>query len=387
MPFLPSGNVTFVRFRPDLAKPRSFDESHLVRLDEHRAGRSDRLPDAENVGGGWAGGAHLLDTAFDLEKNVYPDHLVWDFRIDTNKPPPDLLKAYIAVELKALCRHNPSGLPSAKQKREAKEAARERIEQEGKDGRFLKRKCHPVLWDATRNELFLGATSANVAARFMRLFTQTFGDTRRGELTPVTAGELALRLHPQVENETPSEFVRGQGTDVAWIADEANRDFLGNEFLLWLWYYADAISDTIQLPDATEAAFMFSGGVKVDDPAGRSGYGTLNSDSAPRLPEARTAVRHGKLPRKAALTVVRQGEQFSFILQAETLAVTSAKLPPPGDDVSGRGIAEHRLQAVRNLAETVEQMYAAFLARRMAAGWADELDGMRAWLSRGRVAA
>lgn len=383
-----NGNVTFIRFRPDLPRPARFDELHLELLDAHRAGRgSERLPGADNVGGGWAGGAHLLDTAFDLEKNVYPDHLVWDLRLDTNKPPADLVKAYYEVELKALCRNNPSGFPSARQKREAKEAARERIEQEGKDGRFVKRKCHGVLWDQARNEVFLGATSATVADRFTRCFGRTFGTEQEpARLTIITAGELAIRLHPQAEDERPSEFVRGQGEDVAWCADEASRDFLGNEFLLWLWYWADDIGDTLTLPDGSEATFFFSGGVKVEDPKGQSGHGTLNSASAPRLPEARAAVRHGKLPRKAAMTVVRHDEEFSFVLQAETLAVTSAKLPAPPDDVDARARNEHRLQAVRDLAETIEQMYAAFLAMRMGAGWGDLLRAIQAWLGRGRVA-
>jgi hypothetical protein len=319
---------------------------------------------------------------------------VWDFRLDTNKPPADLVKAYYEVELKALCRNNPSGFPSTRQKREAKEIARERVEQEGKDGRFLKRKCHGVLWDQARNELFLGATSANVADRFERLFGRTFGtEMDGGETTParlkaITAGELAVRLHPQAEDERPSEFVRGVGEpDVTWSVNDKVPDFLGNEFLLWLWYVSDDRTDTLTLPDGSEVAFMFSGGVKVEDPRGQTGHGTMNSASAPRLPEAKAAVRHGKLPRKAALTVVKSGEQFSFILQAETLAITSGKLPAPPEDTCGRAIAEHRLQAVRDLAETVEGMYAAFLQLRMGAGWGEKLRAMQGWLGRGRVAA
>jgi hypothetical protein len=84
---------------------------------------------------------------------------------------------------------------------------------------------------------------------------------------------------------------------------------------------------------------------------------------------------------------VKSGEQFSFILQAETLAITSGKLPAPPEDTCGRAIAEHRLQAVRDLAETVEGMYAAFLQLRMGAGWGEKLRAMQGWLGRGRVAA
>ena len=63
------------------------------------------------------------------------DTLSFDLRVDTDKLTGDLLRAYSAVELKALTRKNPSGFPSAKQKREAREIARDRLEREAKDGR------------------------------------------------------------------------------------------------------------------------------------------------------------------------------------------------------------------------------------------------------------
>ena len=40
-------------------------------------------------------------------------------------------------------------------------------------------------------------------------------------------------------------FAPGQLEQVAWVPDESNRDFLGNEFLLWLWYYLENVSDAI----------------------------------------------------------------------------------------------------------------------------------------------
>jgi hypothetical protein len=80
-------------------------------------------------------------------------------RIDIDKIPADLLRAYYQVELEAAAANNPSGRPSARQKREAKEAARERLEEQAKDGRFRRRKAIEVLWDAQANELLFGTTA------------------------------------------------------------------------------------------------------------------------------------------------------------------------------------------------------------------------------------
>ena len=68
----------------------------------------------------------LPDVIDELDASLN-DTLTFDLRVDTDKIPSDLLRAYYAVELKALSKNNPSGFASARQKREAKEIARERL--------------------------------------------------------------------------------------------------------------------------------------------------------------------------------------------------------------------------------------------------------------------
>src|SRR5262249_2569579 len=145
-----SGRVTFARFKVNGPSPGMFGPDHLERLDQNAVGKQ-RVAHSDGVEVGWTAGDHLLDTSFDLAKNIVNDALHFCLRIDTHKLPSDLLRAYAAIELKALAATNPSGHPSARQKKEARETARERLEEEAKDGRFLKRKLFPVLWDAQSN--------------------------------------------------------------------------------------------------------------------------------------------------------------------------------------------------------------------------------------------
>lgn len=384
-----SGGLTFQRLRVAGPKPRLFDDAHLDRLRGLAAGR-EKVASADGVEVGWSAGGHIFDTDFTLEKNVYPDHLLFDLRVQTDRFPADRLKAYYATELKALSKDNPSGFPSARQKREAREIARDRLEQEAKDGRYKKWKCHPVLWDGSTRTAFFGTASLADLGRFESMWEATFckslyQDELAGGLSPLTASSLAVALHPQAENEALSPFVPGVTPEdrPSWCAAEGVPDFLGNEFLLWLWYFSDAEGDTVKTPDGSDVTFMFSGGVKVDDPRGQTGNCTANSDSAVRLPEAKAAVRAGKLPRKAALTVVRNADQFSFVLQAETLALSAVKLPKADPDLTTREREMERLQFVRDLAEIVDQLYAAFLARRISAYWSGDVKQIAAWLKAG----
>src|SRR5205085_11748118 len=133
-----------------------------------------------------------------------------------------------------------------------------------------------------------------------------------------------------VDDAAPAAFVPGVSPpDVAWLPDEGSRDWLGNEYLLWLWFMLDAESDTLRLGDGSEAAVMLARTLVLECPRGQTGRETISSDAPARLPEARRAIQSGKLPRKAGLTLLRNEQQYELTLQAETLAVSSAKLPAP----------------------------------------------------------
>jgi hypothetical protein len=381
-----SGRVTFGRYRVNGPSPRMFGPEHLKRLQTHAIGKQ-KIVAADGVETGWTAGDHLLDTAFEAEKNIVNDALHFCLRVDSVKLPSDLLRAYAAIELQALAAGNPSGIPSARQKREAREAAREKLENEARDGRFLKRKIYPVLWDALSNELLVGTTSATALDRLHGLFEDTFGQG----FEPLGAGSQAFRLsEPRrqtrgIDDATPAPFVPGSSpSEVAWILDENSRDFLGNEYLLWLWYQLDSDSDTISLGDGSEAAVMLTRTLVLECPRGQTGRQSISSDGPTRLPEARRAIQSGKLPRKVGLTIVRHDQQYELTLHAETLAVSGARLPAP-EASEERARLEERIGQLRHLLETLDLLYDAFGAKRAGEAWTKELAKMQKWLTRGGV--
>lgn len=379
-----TGRTTFLRFQVDGPNPRIFTDEHLARLEEMQAGRQ-KIASADGIDIGWAAGEHVLDVDFNPLKNIVNDMLAFDLRIDVEKLPSDLLKAYTAVELKAISAQNASGQPSARQKREAKESARDRLATEAKDGRFHRRKCVPVVWDTLSNEVLFGATSLTHVDRLVSLFQQTFGFG----LEPITAGKRAFQLAElnkrsrTVDDSSPSAFIPGvSAEDVAWIADDSSRDFLGNEFLLWLWFTEETISDTVKLADESEVTFMLARTLTLECPRGETGHETITHEGPTRLPEAKRAVQSGKLPRKAGLTIVRHSEQFEFALHAETLGVGSARMWPPPDDVtSERAKLEERARQIRSLIETLDLLYDAFGRERFGKTWLDTLGKMQKWLA------
>ena len=379
-----NGRVTFLRFQVDGPNPRLFTDEHLGRLEEFQAGRQ-KIASADGVDVGWTAGEHILDVDFQPIKNIVNDMLSFDLRVDVDKLPNDLMKAYYTVDLKALSSQNSSGTPSTKQKREAKQSAKDRLETEAKDGRFKRRKTVSVVWDTLSNEVLFGATSLTHVDRLVSLFQQTFGYG----LEPITAGKRAFQLAElnkrsrTVDDSSPSAFIPGvSAEEVAWIADDTSRDFLGNEFLLWLWYVTDTISDTVTLSDESDATFMLARTLTLECPRGETGHETITHEGPTRLPEAKRAVQSGKLPRKVGLTLVRHSEQFELTLHAETLGVGSAKLPPPAEDITqARAKLDDRARQIRSLIETLDLLYDAFGQQRFGKPWPETLAKMQKWLA------
>ncbi|MSQ93348.1 MAG: hypothetical protein EXR98_02190 [Gemmataceae bacterium] len=376
-----SGRVTCMRFRVSGRPPRTFGTEFLDQLAANAIGKQ-RVASSDGSQAGWIAGDHILDTSFDLAKNVINDGLHVAMRVDEQKMPSDLLRAYYQVELKALTATNPRGHPSAKQKRQAREYARDRLEQEAKDGRYLRRKAIPVLWDAPSNELLVGSTSVTALDRLVTLFHHTF--ERKFELLGAGRQAFALaelsNLQRYVDDAKPTPFTPGGNVGaVAWMPDETNRDFLGNEFLLWLWFTLENETDTIKLSDDSEVTLMISRTMQLECPRGQTGRESISSDGPTKLPEAHRAIQAGKLPRKMGLTLVRHESQYELTLQAETLAISGAKLPAPEAD-DGHARFEERVTQTRHLLESLDLLYAAFIQRRLGDAWAKEMAKMKKWL-------
>lgn len=381
-----SGSVSFRRFAVIGNSPSAPDEALLERLSEH-ALRPGELGVPEEVEYGWSGGRHVLDGQFSFEHNVFAEAIHFALRIDTNKVPSELKKAWQLMEEEAAAASNPSGFISKNQKREVKDGLRRKIDDELRSGRFRRSKLVPLLWDLPRQMLYCPASGAT----FEKL-AEIFERTLELKLQPLTSGSLALQvLEPagrrrEYEDFRPTRFVHGPGgeseyPDYPWVAKGPEpKDFLGNEFLLWLWHEADHRSGVIPTEAAGDVTLYIDRSLDLDCAYGQSGRDTLRGDGPSRMPEARDALRSGKLPRRAGLVLDASGQQYTLTLNAETLALSSAKLPEVEDAETPRVLFEERIALLRDLGKTVDGLYAAFLKHRASSSWEGQVSSIRKWI-------
>jgi hypothetical protein len=378
-----SGSTTFQRYWITKDSTPALGPDHLKILEKFKIGKTELSAlDQPNVG--FLAGSHLLDTKFGLEKNVIGDALHFGVRIDSNQIPAAVRNAWLQMELLPRTADNPSGKPTKAQRTEAREAVEARCVEEAATGKFRRMQQIPILWDALSEVMYIGGTSSSANELCLDLLERAFDL----EFDRVTSGKLA-RAYATESDQLESLFqispAAFQGDNAAgnvtwWNGMSENLDYLGNEFLLWLWWHWETTHDTVQLSDESEVSGMFTRTLTLDCPLGESGKETISADSPVALPEAALAIRSGKLPRKAGLTLVRHGEQYDFTLQAETFAVGGAKMKQIGNDAHNDNAAEDRIASLRNLTETLDLLFDVFCERRIGKAWKGELKKLRQWL-------
>jgi hypothetical protein len=385
-----SGVLTFKRFRVE--GPWPTDVGSLVERLAQRVIQQNPLETADGTRYGWTAGLDILDTDFDVGKNVVSDGLHFGLRVDTNKAPADLVRSYRRMHEQAMLSASGRDFLTQAQRREAREQAAAQAEAEAREGAFRRMKHIPVFWDLPRGEVYLAGGGATVIEHFMSLFHASFDCA----LVPVTAGELAARWAVRV-GETgaldacrPAYFVHPpDGFDSPEDPSDAgarseSQDFLGAEWLAWLWYVSQAGS-----PDQAEirgrrVTVFFEKKLELQCAFRMTGSTTVSADQPTRLPESVAALALGKLPVKAGLQLAVGECTFELTLRGDMMQYSGVRLPAPEGSPVPRELAEQRIEYLRDLIEGSDALYAAFLKRRLPARkWSPVLNTLRDWIAAG----
>jgi hypothetical protein len=380
-----SGRVSFDRFRVESAGPRKLGEKHLELLSQFSATHAGE-PNLGETRVGFTGGGHLLDSNFGPEKNVLGDVLYCGIRIDTTKVPAALRKAWLQMEIDALTGDSAGRRLTKAERQQVNEAVEQRAKDEASDGRFRRMQHVSVLWDVGQRFLYLGGGGPAASEQCLELLSRAFDLSLQWLTSGRLAREWCLTNDQSASWEalTPAVFHGDASGAIAWVSDlSVNFDFLGNEFLLWLWWYLEAESDTIRLADGSEVVGMLNRTLSLECPEALSGKETITAESPVRLPEAMHAIGAGKLPRKSGLVLARQDYQHDLVIQAETFSVSGAKCQlSSSEDAEKSGAQEERIAALRHLVGTLDLLFAAFCQRRFGKSWKREAEEIRRWLQK-----
>lgn len=381
MPFN-TGLVTFNHYRLSNTQLTSIEET-VQKLTDQQAQES---PEATYS---WHGGKHILDNKITFS-HVYDDYIHFAIKIETNKFPQQLKQALIAVEEAIFAKNNPSGFISKKQKKEARDIVSKKIEEElKKSDKYRKEKIYPILWDTSRGHIYT-PLSGLPKEKFLALLEVTFPGISVIQSTP---DELTLKyLDNKNQSSKYDELQRTKFTDnpespeYPWITDDT-KGYLGNEFLLWLWYKTDTKNGTFISSNAISGYtppcvnIVLERSLDLECAYGQTGSDGIRTDGPTQTPEAKQAVKIGKLPRRTGMTLEYAGSQYILNINPETMTIQSCKLPEPDTEADTvHAQFQERISSITNLWKGINILYSVFLDDRTATDWDHTTLLIKEWI-------
>ena len=172
----------------------------------------------------------------------------------------------------------------------------------------------------------------------------------------------------------------------------AEKRFLGQEFLTWLWYKSEERGGTVYLPGEGDIQLVFEKHMLLESGEGEAHEKLICRGLQTELQEARTGLQMGKKLEQARIHLVRGNYEWHFTLAAAMLEFRNIKVPKtlaPSEEGSGPEAVEarilERMSMVEEAVQTINVLFRMYLQTRVGPGWQEELARVRQWVRKGAV--
>lgn len=161
-----------------------------------------------------------------------------------------------------------------------------------------------------------------------------------------------------------------------------NYEFLGREFLVWLWFKCHTNEGRFSLGEAGEAELSFDGRVVLQsEKDGAEKVICLGENSHMR--EGRFALAEYKTITEAMLRLIIGDDEWSFILDSQWMNFRSFKTPRVMQDSQKdpEGLFYEKLHLIEKALSAMDAIYSSFLRIRLSPDWqAEELPALIKWI-------
>ncbi|TVR01409.1 MAG: hypothetical protein EA398_09980 [Deltaproteobacteria bacterium] len=154
--------------------------------------------------------------------------------------------------------------------------------------------------------------------------------------------------------------------------------FLGNEFLLWLWYREDR-NDGVHSVGGQSCVIAFDDQLVLRVELGEAEESRLKGGAPSAAPEARKALQFGKRVTRARLRLERGEREWRFNVDAERFRLSSVRIPAVLGDSPEMQFIE-RMDLVEELEACFFGVYRDFLRLRLGPDWETERVAIARWI-------
>jgi hypothetical protein len=165
-------------------------------------------------------------------------------------------------------------------------------------------------------------------------------------------------------------------TDLAKLV-ESNR-FMGREMLLWLWFESELHETELRASDGKTCSLWIETQITLADGEEET---RIKSGMPAAAPEAKQALRQGKLPKQARMHAIVGEHEFTWVLKADDLAIGGLKVPAELKAKDDRYEALYeRMRLTEELEAALESLFADFVALRLSPTWSQQVVPLlQAW--------
>lgn len=156
--------------------------------------------------------------------------------------------------------------------------------------------------------------------------------------------------------------------------------FLGREFLVWLWYESERNEGVLALSTGEACELWLEAQLTLVGGDSEKSESRLKGAMPSASPEAKEALRQGKLPTRAKLRVARGSQSWGFALDAGSLGISGVKIPSVITEDTDERFYE-RMELVESLEAILADLFGTFLELRTSEKWnAQTAPSMRQWV-------
>ncbi len=358
------GCAVAFRWEGRSADPRSPEFLAALR---HGRFRTIERAASEESSAGWVTAGDPTGESCEVEDLDAGGHWWLRFRVDAKKFPASKLQMEIANAERSRGKQL-----SARERRELKDHLHEQL----LPGLLPRTQFVDALVHRDLQSALLLSTSKAARETFAKLAKEPLGLEPKLQ----TSGEFAIAKHGAEIGKLQPTVFPGGGPRQLELATSA--DFLGQEFLLWLWWKWETAGGEFALRGGRIAGIAIDDRVEFAAGADETSL-VLRRGLTTRATEARAALRAGRVPSKVRLLVAEADRQWTVNLDGAAFALTSARLP---DDSDGCESREDRLaERAANwfdLHGIVTELFEAFLHERLTT-WDETRSSMTAWMRGG----
>lgn len=168
----------------------------------------------------------------------------------------------------------------------------------------------------------------------------------------------------------------------------AEKRFVGQEFLTWLWFKSEERGGSVELPGIGDIIVVFEKHMLLEYGEGEDNEKCICSGLQSELQEARTGLKMGKKLEQARIQLIHGDYEYNFTLAGALMEFRNVKLPKTAgteqEDKNNpeetEGMILERIFLFEELVRIVNELLRMFLKIRTGEGWRDELARIRQWV-------